>query len=156
MQVRIFLQDFIGPLPLSHARKRIIAQTDRHAAFAGFPRKPLHQFPPRLGKERRIAGVGQPVGIPPLIAVGVIDLQAHHSLARQLVQLPGEPFPGQRVADPPVKGHFAIPRRWGEEARQNIEVGRPAGVADCVVGRGCQPQRMVRLVGSLKSRTSSG
>ena len=87
----------------------------------GALQEPLHQVPPGLREERRVAGIGQAPGSAALVAVGVVDLQAGDALAGQLVDLPLQPLPGERVAQPPVERHLPVARPAGWRSR----AGRP-------------------------------
>ena len=63
----------------------VVAQADRHAALVGFCGEPLKEVPPFFTKQHRLAGIAQSIGKPAAITVGIVDLQSHDALTRQLV-----------------------------------------------------------------------
>lgn len=111
---RVFGQHLVHIGALPHAQ-RIVAQADGHTAFAGLGHEPPEKLPPRRSEEVGLRTECPAVGDAARIGVAIVDLQAADPFPGQHVELPGEMFARQRVADPPIEGHLAVTCRRGAE-----------------------------------------
>ena len=141
---RVFGQHLVHIGALPHAQ-RIVAQADGHTAFAGLGHEPPEKLPPRRSEEVGLRTECPAVGDAARIGVAIVDLQAADPFPGQHVELPGEMFARQRVADPPIEGHLAVTCRRGAKPPFEVYIPRTVGIARWQRARrvevGCQQPR---------------
>ena len=125
---RVFGQHLVHIGALPHAQ-RIVAQADGHTAFAGLGHEPPEKLPPRRSEEVGLRTKCPAVGDAARIGVAIVDLQAADPFPCQHVELPGEMFARERVADPPIEGHLAVTCRRGSEPPFEVYIPRTVRIA---------------------------